>query len=90
MRDCRSLGGSARLVGGIRIVSVRSISSPSILRTSGSTFLECSVIMPSASSATIRSAARVRFTAHASFEDPTSTPDAAPRESIEVRALALF
>jgi hypothetical protein len=33
---------------------------------------------------------RARFTAHASFEDPTSTPDAAPRESIEIRALTLF
>ncbi len=33
---------------------------------------------------------RARFTAHASFEDPTSPPDAPPRESIEVRALAFF
>lgn len=33
---------------------------------------------------------RARFTAHTSFEDPTSPPDAAPRESIEVRALVFF
>jgi hypothetical protein len=33
---------------------------------------------------------RARFTAHTSFEDPTSPPDAAPRESIEVRALIFF
>ncbi len=31
-----------------------------------------------------------RFTAHTAFEDPTSRPDAAPRESIEVRTLAFF
>ena len=33
---------------------------------------------------------RARFTAHTSFEDPTSPPDAAPRESIEVRALVFW
>ena len=33
---------------------------------------------------------RARFTAHTSFEDPTSPPDAPPRESIEVRALVFF
>ena len=33
---------------------------------------------------------RARWTAHASFEDPTSPPGAAARESIEVRALAFF
>ncbi len=33
---------------------------------------------------------RARFTAHSAFEDPTSPPDAAPRESIEVRALVFF
>jgi hypothetical protein len=33
---------------------------------------------------------RARFTAHTAFEDPTSPPDAAPRESIEVRALVFF
>jgi hypothetical protein len=33
---------------------------------------------------------RARFTAHSAFEDPTSGPDAAPRESIEVRALVFF
>ena len=33
---------------------------------------------------------RARFTAHTSFEDPTSPPDAPPRESIEVRALIFF
>jgi hypothetical protein len=33
---------------------------------------------------------RARFTAHAAFEDPTSAPDAAPRESIEVRALLFW
>lgn len=31
-----------------------------------------------------------RFTAHSAFDDPTSPPDAAPRESIEVRTLAFF
>jgi hypothetical protein len=30
---------------------------------------------------------RARFTAHTSFDDPNSPPNAAPRESIEVRAL---
>jgi hypothetical protein len=30
---------------------------------------------------------RARFTAHTSFDDPSSPPNAAPRESIEVRAL---
>jgi len=33
---------------------------------------------------------RARFTAHTSFEDPTSPADAPPRESIEVRALVFF
>jgi len=33
---------------------------------------------------------RARFTAHTSFEDPTSGPNAAPRESIEVRALIFW
>jgi hypothetical protein len=33
---------------------------------------------------------RARFTPHTSFEDPTSPPDAAPRQSIEVRAFAFF
>lgn len=33
---------------------------------------------------------RARFGAHSSFEDPTTPPDAPPRESIEVRALALW
>ena len=33
---------------------------------------------------------RARFTAHTSFDDPTSPPDAASRESIEVRALVFF
>jgi hypothetical protein len=33
---------------------------------------------------------RARFTAHSAFEDPSSPPDAAPRESIEVRTLVFF
>jgi hypothetical protein len=33
---------------------------------------------------------RARWTAHASFDDPTSPADAPPRESIEVRTLAFF
>ena len=33
---------------------------------------------------------RARFAAHTAFNDPTSPPDAAPRESIEVRALVFF
>ena len=33
---------------------------------------------------------RARFTAHSAFEDPNSAPDAAPRESIEVRALVFW
>jgi hypothetical protein len=33
---------------------------------------------------------RARFTAHSAFEDPTSASDAAPRESIEVRALVFW
>ena len=33
---------------------------------------------------------RSRFTAHSAFEDPTSPPDAAPRESVEVRTLVFF
>ena len=33
---------------------------------------------------------RARFTAHTSFPDPTTPPDASPRESIEVRTLAFF
>jgi hypothetical protein len=33
---------------------------------------------------------RARFTAHTAFEDPSSPPDAAPRESIEVRALVFW
>jgi hypothetical protein len=31
-----------------------------------------------------------RFSAHTAFDDPTSGPDAAPRESIEVRALVFW
>ncbi len=33
---------------------------------------------------------RARFTAHTSFEDPTTLPGAPPRQSIEARALAFF
>lgn len=33
---------------------------------------------------------RARFTPHTSFDDPGSAPDAPPRQSIEVRALAFF
>jgi hypothetical protein len=33
---------------------------------------------------------RARFTAHSAFDDPTSPRDAAPRERIEVRALAFW
>ena len=33
---------------------------------------------------------RARFTAHTSFSDPTSPPNAKPRESIEIRTLAFF
>jgi hypothetical protein len=33
---------------------------------------------------------RARFTAHTGIDDPTSTPDATPRESIEARALLFF
>jgi hypothetical protein len=33
---------------------------------------------------------RARWTAHTAFDDPTSPPDARPRESIEIRALAFF
>jgi len=33
---------------------------------------------------------RARFAPHTSFEDPSSPPDAPPRESIEVRAVAVF
>jgi hypothetical protein len=33
---------------------------------------------------------RARFTAHTSFEDPNRPPNAAPRESIEVRALVFW
>ena len=33
---------------------------------------------------------RARWTAHTAFEDPTSPPNAAPRESIEIRTLAFF
>ena len=33
---------------------------------------------------------RARWTAHCAFDDPASPPDAAPRESIEMRTLAFF
>ena len=33
---------------------------------------------------------RARWTAHTAFDDPTSPPNARPRESIEIRALAFF
>src|SRR6266849_7811458 len=33
---------------------------------------------------------RARWTAHTAFEDPTTPPDARPRESIEIRTLAFF
>lgn len=33
---------------------------------------------------------RARFTPHTSFDDPTSPPNAPPRQSIEVRAFAFF
>ena len=33
---------------------------------------------------------RARFTAHTAFADPTSPPDARPRESIEIRTFAFF
>jgi hypothetical protein len=31
-----------------------------------------------------------RFSAHTGFDDPTSPPDAPPRESLEVRILVFF
>jgi hypothetical protein len=31
-----------------------------------------------------------RWTAHTAFDDPTSRPNARPRESIEIRTLARF
>ena len=31
-----------------------------------------------------------RFSAHGAFDDPTTPPDAPPRESIETRALLFF
>jgi hypothetical protein len=31
-----------------------------------------------------------RWTAHTAFDDPTSPPNARPRESIEIRTLAFF
>ena len=34
--------------------------------------------------------AGIRFTAHSAFDDPSTPTDANPRESIEIRALALF
>jgi hypothetical protein len=37
-----------------------------------------------------RTDGRARFTPHCSFADPSSPPDAAPRQSIEVRTLAFF
>ena len=33
---------------------------------------------------------RARWTAHCAFDDPTSPPDAPPRESVEMRTLAFF
>ena len=33
---------------------------------------------------------RARFTIHTAFDDPTSAPDAPPRESIETRCFAFF
>jgi hypothetical protein len=33
---------------------------------------------------------RARWTAHTSFDDPTSPPNARPRESIEIRTIAFF
>src|SRR5215468_5306682 len=33
---------------------------------------------------------RARWTAHTAFDDPTTTSDARPRESIEIRTLAFF
>jgi hypothetical protein len=33
---------------------------------------------------------RARFAAHTAFDDPTTPPNAAPRESIEIRTLAFF
>jgi hypothetical protein len=33
---------------------------------------------------------RARWTAHTAFEDPTSPPNARPRESIEIRTIAFF
>ena len=33
---------------------------------------------------------RARWTAHCAFDDPTSPPDAPPRESLEMRTLAFF
>ena len=33
---------------------------------------------------------RARFTAHTAFDDPTTTPDAPARESIEARTLVFF
>ena len=33
---------------------------------------------------------RARFTPHTGFKDPTSAPDAPPRESVELRALVFW
>ena len=36
------------------------------------------------------SSGRARFVGHSAFEDPTSRPDAPPRESVEIRTIAFF
>jgi hypothetical protein len=35
-------------------------------------------------------AARVQWTAHTAFDDPTAAPDAPPRESIEIRTISFL
>jgi len=35
-------------------------------------------------------AARVQWTGHTAFDDPTAPPDAPPRESIEIRTISFL
>ena len=77
--------------GAIPTASARPTRSPTIRRTAGTGSRACGATRRWSSRSTIRSrTACARWTAHTAFDDPTSPPDARPRESIEIRTLAFF
>ena len=77
--------------GATSIASAKPTPSPSTQITNGSGFRACAATKRlSSKCSNSEKDGRARWTAHTAFDDPTSPPNARPRESIEIRTLAFF